>query len=104
MEAEGLVTVENGQGHHNGPGFLQRNCRKGSTLHRESEIKLETAEADPRDNMPQVLRSRDVSLVAKCKEGGRQPVAEAGMGEFERRLLQAKRLRRTPLPDVLGIR
>ena len=104
MEAEAgerLAIMENGQGHHNGPGLINR---KGSTLHRESEIKLETAEADPRDNMPQVLRTHNVSPMAKCKEGGRQPVAEAEMGEFERRLLQAKRLRRNPLPDVLGIR
>lgn len=68
--------------------------RKRSTLHRESEIKLETPpQAEPDDHLRRVPNG--------CADMSRQqPVAKEPQNEFERRLLQAKKLRKAPLPDV----
>ena len=108
MEAEEeSLAMENGLHRHNGTGALKRQARKGSTLHRESEIKVETAELEvdppPRKIMSQVLGGS--RWTARRKEGKRhEAVAGMELGEFERRLVQAKKLRKNPLPDVFCIR
>ena len=67
--------------------------RRVSTLHRESEITLETP-------VSAESQSEKMNDVAGCMEAARHPLPK---NEFERRLLLAKKGRKVPLPDISQI-